>query len=132
MANSTEANQLSRVIGQELTRYHAEVVKAVNDAGADAAKALVQKTRKNAPKSSGKYSNAIGVSVETAPITGENTYIWGAKGKKGSLTHLLANGHRTRNGGRSKSDDFLRNAVNEVIPEYEKTVKQTIERGLME
>lgn len=132
MSKPLNSDQLGRAIGEELTRYHAQIVREVNDAGADAMKKLVAKTKQKAPKKSGQYAKAIGSTVATNAITGDKTYTWGAKGNQGNLTHLIAKSHKTGGGGRTRGSDFLRSAVDEVIPEYEANVKGIIERGLFE
>lgn len=120
------------IIGKELSKYHAQVTQGVNEASGRAAEKLTKKLRATAPKNSGKYARSIGHTSRTSPATGSTTYTVGAKGKHGRLTHLLAHGHATKNGGRTKGNPFMSNAVNEVLPEYEREVKQVIERGLIE
>jgi hypothetical protein len=39
------------------------------------------------------------------------------------------NGHQKANGGRVKGDPFLKKALDQVLPEYEKDVKEAIENG---
>lgn len=120
------------IIGPELEKYHKKVTDGVNEASKRAADKLTKKLKATAPKNTGKYARSIGHTSRTSPATGSTTYTVGAKGKQGRLTHLLANGHATRDGGRTKGNPFMKNAVNEVLPEYEKEVKQVIERGLIE
>lgn len=120
------------IIGPELQRYHKQITDGVNEASGRAAEKLTKKLKATAPKNTGKYARSIGHTSRTNPATGSTTYTVGAKGKHGRLTHLLAHGHATSNGGRTKGNPFFKNAVNEVLPEYEKEVKQVIERGLIE
>ena len=120
------------IIGPTLDKYHAQVTKDINAASKDAADKLTKKLKKTAPRNSGKYACSIGHTSRTSPATGATTYSVGAKGKQGRLTHLLANGHETRSGSRTRANPYLKNAVNEVLPEYEREVKQVIERGLIE
>ncbi len=120
------------IIGPTLERYHKQITDGVNEASGRAAEKLTKKLKATAPKNTGKYARSIGHTSKTSPATGATTYTVGAKGKHGRLTHLLANGHATRDGGRTKGNPFFKNAVNEVLPEYEKEVKQVIERGLIE
>ena len=42
------------------------------------------------------------------------------------LTHLLVHGHETRDGGRTRPDPFLKNALDRVLPEYERDVEEAI------
>lgn len=132
MAKLTPGDVIGKALDQELKKYHAQVTQGVNAASGRAADKLTKKLRATAPKNSGKYARSIGSTSTTSPATGSTTYTVGAKGKHGRLTHLLVHGHATKNGGRTKGNPFFANAVNEVLPEYEKEVKQVIERGLIE
>ena len=120
------------IIGPELQRYHKQITDRVNEASARAADKLTKQLKDTAPKNTGKYARSIGHTSRTSPATGSTTYTVGAKGKQGRLTHLLAKPHQTRSGGRTKGNPYMKNAVNEVLPEYEREVKQVIERGLIE
>ena len=132
MAKLTPGDVIGKALDAELKKYHKQVTDGVNAASQGAAEKLTKKLKATAPKNSGKYARAIGYTSQTSPATGSTTYTVGAKGKQGRLTHLLAHGHATRGGGRTKGNPFFANAVNEVLPEYEKEVKQVIERGLIE
>lgn len=120
------------IIGKELNKYHAQVTQGVNEASGRAADKLTKQLKATAPRNTGKYARSIGHTSRTSPATGSTTYTVGAKGKQGRLTHLLAKPHQTRSGSRTKGNPYMKNAVNEVLPEYEKEVKQVIERGLIE
>ena len=132
MAKLTPSDFISDAISSELKKYHSQVTAGVNEASGRAAENLTKKLKATAPKRSGKYARSIRSESSTNPATGSTTYKVGASGKHGRLTHLLVHGHATRNGGRTKGNSFMHDAVNEVLPEYEKEVKQVIERGLIE
>ena len=53
-------------------------------------------------------------------------FIWYVRPPDHRVTHLLVKGHATRNGGRTKADPFLRNALDQVLPEYEKAVEESL------
>ena len=55
-------------------------------------------------------------------------HIWYVKAPDHRLTHLLVHGHATRNGGRTKPDPFLHNALADVLPEYEKAVEEAVKK----
>lgn len=120
------------IIGKELQKEHRRITEGVNAAGQKAAEKLTKRLRQTAPRKTGKYARSIGYTSRTSPATGSTTYTVGAKGKQGRLTHLLANPHDTRSGGRTKGDPFLANSVREVLPEYEKEVRQVIKGGFIE
>lgn len=107
-----------------LTLYAENVTEAVDAAGAEAIKKLVKLTRASAPVRTGGYYKAI--TSKTIKRPSGNLYIWGAGSRYGRLTHLLVKGHPTGNGGRTDGDPFLANALEEVLPEYERKVLEAI------
>ena len=125
MAKSIKPANLGAALVEELTVYRADVMDKVNEAGEKAAKALVKKTKAIAPKDRGDFKRSI-TYVEKKNAAGDKTYTWGAKPPGSRLTHLLVNGHATKDGGRTKPNPFLQNALNEVLPQYEKDVKEAI------
>ena len=125
MAKTIKPSDLGAAISQELTIYHENIVERVNRAGETAVKELVKKTKATAPKLTGSYRKHITSSV--FPDTrGHKRYIWHVKAPDHRLTHLLVHGHATKNGGRTKADPFLKNAVDEVLPEFENAVEEAL------
>lgn len=120
------ADKLTAAIEQELETYHQDILTKVNQAGSDAVKALVKKTKATAPKSSGAFRRAITSKEEVNRATGDKRFIWGAKAPHYRLTHLLVHGHAKPDGGRVKGDPFLENALNEVLPAYETAVEEAV------
>ena len=129
MAKSIKVEDLGAAIEQELTVYHENLVERVNQLSEAAVQELVKKTKATAPEGNrGKFKRSIAGKLLTESRRG-NKYVWYVKGKEYRLTHLLVHGHATKNGGRTKGNPFLHNALNEVIPKYEKNVKEAIESG---
>ena len=129
MAKTIKSEDLGKIIEQELTTYHRDVVSRVNLAGEEAAKNLVKKTKKTAPKRSGDFRRAIAYKTEENQASGDKRFIWGAKAPHFRLTHLLAKGHAKEGGGRVPGDPFLKNALDEVLPEYENAVEEAVKNG---
>lgn len=119
--------KLDKELREMLTMYAADVTEAVDQAGAQMVRKLVKLTQQTAPVRTGGYYQAITSKVIKRPSG--NLYIWGAGSRYGRLTHLLVKGHPTGNGGRTKGDPFLENALEEVLPEYERRVKEAIQNG---
>ena len=127
MSKTIKPEDLGEALAQELTVYHQNVIENVNAAGEKAAKALVKKTKATAPKGArGAFKKAITYTEKTRNATGDKEYTWGAGGKEGRLTHLLVKGHATKDGGRTKPNPFLENAMDQVLPEYEKDVEEAL------
>lgn len=109
--------------------YHQEVVEKVDQIGEASVKELVKLTRATAPVGErGDYRKSITSKRLVKKKTG-STYVWYAKSPNHRLTHLLVHGHETRDGGRTKADPFLQNALDSVLPDYEKNVEEAIRNG---
>ena len=129
MAKTTKPADIGRAIEQELTIYHKDVIERINEAGEKAVKALVKKTKATAPKKSGDFRRSLTYTTETNSSTGDKRFTWGAKAPHSRLTHLLVHGHAKVNGGRVKGDPFLQNALDDVLPDYEKEVEEAVKNG---
>lgn len=128
MAKSIKPGDLGAAISQELTIYHESIVEKVDAAGAEAVKKLVKLTKASAPVGKrGSYKRNIASKLLKKGKRG-SAYVWYVKAPDYRLTHLLIRPHPTLNGGQTKGDPFLKNAVDEVLPEYEEAVKEAIEK----
>ena len=116
--------RLDSIVRDMLKMYCADITEEVDRAGEEMVKKLVTITRNTAPAHTGKYYKAI--AYETRRRPSGNLYIWGAKKPKHRITHLLVKGHATADGGRTRSDPFLQNALDEVLPEYEYKVVEAL------
>lgn len=124
MANIEPAD-IGRAISEQLTTYHADILKKVNNLSESAAKELVKKTKATAPVRSGNFKKNI-ASKKVEDNGRGARYAWYVKAPDHRLTHLLVHGHEKRNGGRVKGDPFLENACAEVLPEYEKAIEEAV------
>lgn len=125
MAKTIRLDELGAAIANELTIYHEDVTKKVNELSETAVKELVKKTKATAPKASGSFKKNIASKVLEKSPNGDK-HVWYVKSPDHRITHLLVHGHRTRNGGRTKANPFLKNALDEVLPEYEKAVEEAV------
>ena len=119
-------DELGDALGEVLTLYAEDIADGVNAAGEETMAELVEETKRTAPIKSGAFRRAIS-SQRVKGLTGD-VFVWYAKGKQGRLTHLLVHGHAKQNGGRVPGDPFLANALKHLLPEYEKRVKEVVER----
>lgn len=123
--NAINPADLGDAIAQELRMYHERVEAGVNAAGEKAVKNLVKKTKATAPEDTGEYKKRITWSARSGRL-GCKRYIWHVKAPDYRLTHLLVHGHATVNGGRTAANPFLKDALNAVLPSYEKAVKEAV------
>ncbi len=126
MAKTIKPADLGAAIQQELELYSEVVTKRVNAVGKTATDKLKKLTKASAPVASGSFRKNIAVK-EVDSGHGTKKYIWHVKAPDHRLTHLLVHGHATRNGGRTKADPFLQNALDTVLPEYEQAVKEAVQ-----
>ena len=116
---------LTDALHDTLTIYHDQVVARVDEAGEAAMKQLVKKTKATAPVGArGSFKKSITSTRQKGPRG--DKFIWHVKEPDHRLTHLLAHGHATRDGGRTKGDPFLQNALDEVLPDYEKAIEEAV------
>lgn len=116
-------------IAEELGLYQREVQEKLNKAGRKAIKELERKTKDTAPFNAGAYhqhyADLIATKEEPSRL-GDNTYTWYVKAPGHRLTHLLVHGHETKDGGRTKADPFLANALEAVLADYEREVEEAL------
>lgn len=134
MANSNRValEDLGEAIAQELTAYSKDVQERVNKAGRKAIKEVERKTKDTAPFNEqayhAHYADQITTTTEKSR-TGDETHIWYAKSPGHRLTHLLVHGHENRDGSRTAGSPFLQNALDDVLPDYEKDVEEAVKNG---
>lgn len=127
MAKTIKGADLGAAIEQELTIYAKDVQERVDDCGRRAMRKLVRRTQETAPlgiRRGGNFAASI-ASKEVKGIRGSR-FIWFVKAPNYRLTHLLVHGHATKDGGRTKANPFLKNALAVVLREYEDDVKEAL------
>lgn len=129
MAN-INIDALSDEINRELTIYSREVTERIKDEAKSHIKELVKRTKETAPVGhrDKHYRDNI-----TSEKTSENdrgvSYTWYVKGSDYRLSHLLENGHATRDGGRVEGTHFIANASEPIIADYIAKVEEAIRNG---
>ncbi len=111
-----------------LTEYTNEITKAVKVETEKAMKDLVDETKATAPKNRPKYHKSI-ASRTSFEDSRKVVKQWYVKAPEHRLTHLLNNGHQTRNGGRVEGTGFLSDAVDKIEKNYIKAVEEAIQNA---
>ena len=124
---------LSAQIEKELTVYSTEVTDKLKKIAKKYTSQLVKTTKATAPSGNRVY-NKYRDSIQSKKLNESErgiTYVWYVNSKDSNyrLTHLLVNGHATRNGGRTRANDFLKKAVENMETEYQKEVEEVIKNG---
>lgn len=127
--NRVTFSNFDAVLKDTLDEYHFDVAEGVDSASQWAVQELVRITKKTAPKKTGRFRKDIAWAERTLAGFFNSTYIWFVKAPSHRLTHLLVRGHPTGNGGRTKGDPFLENAMAQVLPEYEERVEDALKWG---
>ena len=124
MSRKVKPKDLGDAIAQELTVYHDDVAERINQRGREAVDKLVKLTKATAPTGKrGSFRRHIAAD-ERQVKRHMKLFTWYVKAPDYRLTHLLVHGHATKNGGRTKGNPFLQNALDQVLPEYEKEVEE--------
>lgn len=124
---------LSAQIEKDLTIYSQEITDELKNLAKNYSKELVTKTKSTAPvgkRKFHKYKDSI-KSKKLNETPRGITYVWYVDSKNSNyrLTHLLVHGHALQGGGRTRANDFLQKAVDDVLPKYEKAVEEVIKNG---
>ena len=128
MAKPIRPANLGDAIAEELTIYSQAVTEEVNRLSEEAVKTLVKKTKATAPEASGSFKRNIASKLLEKGDRGD-TFVWYVRDPDHRLTHLLVHGHATRRGGRTKANPFLQNALDEVLPDYERAIEEAVKNG---
>lgn len=132
MAKNIPLDKLGEVIGEELRLYTSEVNDRIYKAGQKAIKEVERKTKDTAPFNARAYHKHYVESITFKSErlrAGVDRHTWYVKPPHHRLTHLLVRPHETRDGGRTQGDPFLQNALDAVLPEYEKEVEEALKNG---
>lgn len=130
MSGVISVGDLTATISAELENYKREVIKGTKDEAKKAMDRLVRDTKATAPVGRRKkhYKNSITSRKEWENDLGIQ-YTWYVKGADYRLSHLLENGHATRNGGRTRATNFIKNASDPILEDYVKAVEEVCKNG---
>lgn len=119
-----------------LELYNKDVQEGIIKVTEDSMRALVKKTRATAPtgRRSGQFKKNITADYQelrrVKKLRGRTIRAtWYVKAPDYRLTHLIVHGHATKDGGRTRANPFLQNALDVVLPEYEKGIEEVLKNG---
>jgi hypothetical protein len=118
------AQDFSKAVENTLKEYGLSVTLRMNEAVEKVGNNAAEVLRKTSPKNKGDYRTGWVCSVERNPLN--KTVIIHNK-KHYRLTHLLENGHATRNGGRTKAQPHIKPAEEQAIKDYIQAAKEAID-----
>lgn len=130
MSTTVSIDQLSDAISRELTLYNQHVIDGIKKEAKKSMSQLVKDTKATAPV--GKRARHYRDSIKSKKLSESDrvvAYVWYVSGSDYRLSHLLENGHATRNGGRVAGTHFIKNATDPILEQYEQAVKEVIQNG---
>lgn len=129
MAKTIKPDQLGEALADTFTLYNTSVNDKVYKAGQKVIKKMVATTQSTAPYNARAYHEHYVDSITSKSEKnrlGGSTHTWYVKPPHYRLTHLLAKGHATRDGGQTRADPFLRDARDTACEEFEEAVKEAV------
>ncbi|MPL91701.1 hypothetical protein SDC9_37777 [bioreactor metagenome] len=128
MSNTIVIDALANEIESLLNSYNNEIITGVKKETKIAMKELVKGTKADAPVGNRRnkhYKDSI-TSKKVAENNDRLIMKWYVKGSEYRLSHLLNDGHATRNGGRVEGVKFISNNVNKIERLYITALKGVI------
>lgn len=138
MANNRHIHvgELGAAMENALEIYSQAVQDALVDVTETWMNTLVRQTKQTAPRGrrNGQFRKNITADYQelrrVKSLRGRTIRAtWYVKAPDYRLTHLLVHGHATSNGGRTRANPFLKNAVDAVLPEYEREIEEVLRRN---
>lgn len=123
---SIQVDSIAAEIVNMMSAYETEIKNNLDASGQAVAREGAKQLRQTSPKRTGEYAKGWGVTKVDGTF-GENAkYIIHNK-KHYRRTHLLENGHVSRNGKRVKGIKHIEPVEQRVIRAYEEKVREAIE-----
>lgn len=126
MNETVNIDGLADAIMKDLQEYTDDVTDGIKKAEDITAKECKENLQEDSPKKTGKYAKGWKTTVTLNTKTEKHTVI---HNKKYRLTHLLEDGHATRNGGRTKAFPHIKKNEEKANADFEKRVEEVIQNG---
>lgn len=117
-------DQLADEITNIITQYGNDIIESVDKSGKNIANKAVKALKETSPKDKGDY--AKGWKVTKDQEFAESPHYTIHNKTHYQLTHLLENGHVTKNGVRTRKYPHIKIVEEQVIDEYEQAVEEVI------
>lgn len=130
------AGELGSALERELELYSQDVQEGIVRVTEDSMKNLVKKTKATAPTGRRHGQFKKNITADYQELRSADTLLgrkiratWYVKAPDHRLTHLIVHGHATKDGGRTRANPFLQNALDSVLPEYERGIEEVLKNG---
>ena len=127
MSDTVSIDGLADAISDTLQQYSDAVIDGVKKAEDVTAKECRENLEADSPVgATGKYKKGWKVTVTKDTPLEKHTVI---HNKEYRLTHLLEDGHATRNGGRTKAEPHIKKNEEKANAAFEKRVEEVLQNG---
>ncbi len=127
MSETISVDGLADAISETLQQYSDAVIGGIKKAEDITAKECKENLEADSPVgATGKYKKGWKVTVTADTPLEKHTVI---HNKQAGLTHLLENGHATRNGGRTRAFPHIKPNEEKANEAFEKRVEEVIRNG---
>lgn len=129
MSSSIKVENLPKEVMKYLTDYVEDIEEGVEEVTDKVCKEAVTELKQTSPKRQGKRKNPYYRGWTSKKEKKRRKYIRKIHNKTNyQLTHLLENGHATRNGGRTKAQPHIKPVEEKYNKLYEQEIKKVITR----
>lgn len=124
--NSISVTKLSSEIQNILQKNAGRITDKVKVLSKETTEDLTKDTKKDSPVRTGEHKKHIS-NKKVKETSTSVVYVWHVKDPEYRLTHLIANGHAKRNGGRVEGNFPLDKDVEKAETKFIKGVKEVVE-----
>lgn len=117
---------LGEDLGKILGDYRSDVIQAMDTAADKCIEQVTEEIKSHVTFNGKKYIRAFAVAKDTSHL--KNNRTWYVKAPYYRLTHLLENGHATRNGGRTKAFPHIKYGEEFARDNYDRIVAEEVEK----
>lgn len=130
MSKNVKIEDLSDAIGKELEIYDRDIARKIKRKTVKCIKQCVETTKLTAPVGKREKHYRDDIAWRTLEDSYRKTVVqWYVKAPNYRLSHLLNNGHATKNGGRVEGTNFITRAHDETVRDYEKEIEDIIKNA---
>ena len=119
-------SELPDAVTEFLKVWDSGVNEAIDKKAKESVKQLVKVTKATAPVGHRHKHYRDSIKSKGHKSTRVTTYTWYVDGPDYRLSHLLENGHATRNGGRTKATHFIKKASDPILEQYVKDIEEIL------
>lgn len=122
-------SELSDAVSDYIRVWDTNINEAIDKKAKENMLRLVKETKATAPVGRRQKHYRDSIKSKSQKSSRLTVYTWYVDGPDYRLSHLLENGHATRNGGRTKGTHFIKKASDPILEQYIKDVEEILKNG---